>query len=247
MLAERCNIGPNSHVLDVGCGTGGNSAYLASKYGCRITGIDISDMMVEKARERAIEKEMEDLLDFRVDDAYNLDFPENNFDTVLTVFVSQFLDLDKAFPEFSRVLKSSGFLGINEMYRADYVPPEAIEKVDLSEQIFRELTRLPFSLRTPTEWETGFKNSKYTDVSVEHYTSYIDVKSGLDMIDELGGWMNLTSLLWETLSLGLKSKKIRQKYAEINKGKSVLLSDKIVSKYIGYVLGVGKKGVSITD
>jgi hypothetical protein len=159
------------------------------------------------------------------------------------VFVSQFLDLEKAFTEFCRVLKPGGYLGINEMYRADYVLPEAVDKVDMSEQIFRELTSLPFRLRTPADWENGFKDSNYTDVSVEAFTCYIDVKSGLGMIDELGGWMNLASLLWGTLSLGLKSKKIRQKYADINKGKRVLLSDKVVSKYIGYVLGVGKKRV----
>jgi len=44
---------------------------------------------------------------------------------MFTVFVSQFLDKQRAFPEFARVLKPQGYLGINEMYKADEIPPEA--------------------------------------------------------------------------------------------------------------------------
>jgi len=34
---------------------------------------------------------------------------------------------------------------------------------------------------------------------------------------------------------------IRKKYGDISKGKRVLINDKVTSKYIGYVLGVGRK------
>ena len=53
LLAERCMIDEHSHVLDVGCGTGGNSAYVVKKYGCKVTGIDISEIMIERANKRA--------------------------------------------------------------------------------------------------------------------------------------------------------------------------------------------------
>ena len=157
------------------------------------------------------------------------------------VFVSQFLDLGKAFPEFNRVLSSGGYLGVNEMYRADEVPDEAIDKVDMSEDVFRELTDLPFRLRSPTEWERGFHFAEFTEVDIETFSQYIDAKRGLGMINEMGGWMHLISLLWDVAVLGLRSKKIRQKYGEMNKGKRVMMRDKESSKYIGYVLGVGKK------
>jgi ubiquinone/menaquinone biosynthesis C-methylase UbiE len=241
LLAERCNIGPDSHVLDVGCGTGLNSVHLAKKYGCMVTGIDISEMMIEKANERVQENGLEDQLEFQVGDAYNLDFPDLHFDAILTVFVSQFLDLGKAFTEFYRVLSPGGYLGINEMYRADDVPEEALDKVDMSEQVFRDLTDLPFRLRSPTEWERGFHFAEFTDIDVETFSQNIDTKRGLDMISEMGGWSHLLSLLWDVAALGLKSGKIRQKYGEINKGKRVMMRDKESSKYIGYVLGVGKK------
>ena len=122
LLAQRCGIDENSHVLDVGCGTGENSVYLAEKYGCRVTGFDISERMVERANERAVSSGLEDRLSFSIGDAYDLDFPDGTFDVVMTVFVSQFLDLKWVFKEFRRVLKDGGWLGINEMYRQMMYP-----------------------------------------------------------------------------------------------------------------------------
>lgn len=241
LLAERCKIGPDSHILDIGCGTGGNSVHISEKYGCKVTGIDISELMIEKARERVDEKGMHDRLDFHVGDAYNLDYADEKFDTVLTVFVSQFIDLGKAFPEFYRVIKPGGYLGVNEMFRANDVPSEVVDRLDEGENIFRELTDLPFRLRSPSEWENWFKNANFVEVDVEPFTQYLDAVRGMEMIEEMGGWGHLASLLWEFISLGIKSGKIRKKYGAINKGKRVLTHDKVTSKYIGYVLGVGKK------
>ncbi|MGC9335395.1 MAG: SAM-dependent methyltransferase, partial [Anaerolineae bacterium] len=41
-IVELCHIGEGSYVLDVGCGAGATPAYLASKHGCRVVGVDIS-------------------------------------------------------------------------------------------------------------------------------------------------------------------------------------------------------------
>ena len=49
-LAELCEIGKNSKVLVAGCGTSGNSCYLAQTYCCHITGIDIAENMIKKAQ-----------------------------------------------------------------------------------------------------------------------------------------------------------------------------------------------------
>ena len=73
--------------------------------------------MVERAKDRTVSSSLENRVSFSVGDAYDIDFPDETFDVVMTVFVSQFLDLGKAFPEFRRVLKASGWLGINERAR----------------------------------------------------------------------------------------------------------------------------------
>jgi len=243
LLAERCGIGEDSHVLDVGCGTGSNAAYLVEHFGCQVTGVDISELMIDQANRRASGHELGDRLEFHVGDAYDLGFPDEGFDAVLTIFVSQFLDLERVFPGFMRVLKPGGYLGVNEMYRLGDVPSVDREKVDYAEEVFRDLTELPFSIRSPEIWEEGFRDVGFLEVSVESFSEFIDVRRGLDMIGDMGGWVNLLGLIWKTYSLALKSKKIRARYGKLNKGKHVMLSDKQTSKYFGYVLGVGRKPV----
>jgi SAM-dependent methyltransferase len=197
--------------------------------------------MIEQANFRAQKLGLTDRVSFEVADAYNLQYPESTFDTVITVFVSQFLDLEVSFPEFKRVLKKGGYLGVNEMYKADEIPVEAKEKVDYGEKVFKELTELPFNLRTPSDWDNGFMESGFENISIETKTDHLTPSRSLKIINELGGWHHLISLLWRVIKLGLRSEKIRTRYRKINRGKRVLIRDPTSNKYIGYVIGVGQK------
>ena len=70
-------------ILDVGCGIGGTSRYLASKFGSdtKVTGISISPKQIERATKLAQEKKL-DNVEFKVIDALNMSFPDNSFDVV---------------------------------------------------------------------------------------------------------------------------------------------------------------------
>jgi ubiquinone/menaquinone biosynthesis C-methylase UbiE len=240
-LAELCNINQESRVLAVGCGTGGNSCYLANRYGCTVVGIDIAEHMVAHANKRAEELGLTDRATFQVGDAYDLQFPDASFDAVITVFVSQFLDPDQAYPGFHRVLTPGGHLGINEMYRADDVPQEALARVEIGEEVFRELTELPFTLRGPSTWREAFQAAGFTDIAIEEYTNISQQSASLSMVEEFGGWGKLAGTLWEMLVIALRSKKMRQRFGKISRGKRVLLRDKVASKYIGYILCAGRR------
>ena len=240
-LAELCRIGENSRVLMVGCGTGGNSCYLAQTYGCHMIGIDVAEHMIQKAQRRAEELELTDRVSFQLGDAYNLEFRPESFDVVFTVFVSQFLDKERAFPEFVRVLEPEGYLGINEMYKADEIPPEAIDSVREGEQVFHELTELPFNLNSPTEWRRAFEAATLIDIVVEEYSGFGQQGTSLKMINEFGGWVKLIKTLGRMLLLAAKSKKIRSRFGKISRGKRLLLRDEVATEYIGYILVVGKK------
>jgi ubiquinone/menaquinone biosynthesis C-methylase UbiE len=240
-LAEMCHITKETKVLEVGCGTGGNACYLVEKYGCTVIGIDVAELMVKQAIKKAEERGLTDRVSFRVGDAYHLDFPDATFDAVLTVFVSQFLDPSRAYFEFHRVLRDDGCLGVNEMYRAENVPAETETRLEESEKTFRDLTDLPFTLRCPTTWRRAFESAGFTDVILEVHPNANESPYSEGVIKEFGGWVKFASTIWRVIVYALKSRKIRKKYASLSSAKQTMLRNKTTNRYIGYIIGVGRK------
>ncbi|WP_292380435.1 class I SAM-dependent methyltransferase [Methanosarcina sp. UBA289] len=97
----------------VGCGTGFSACYLAREIGCEVLVIDIEELSIEKAKEKAKRQKVSDKAKFRVGDAHALPFEAETFDALRTEFVSQFLDRERAFKEFARVLRPRAYVGIN--------------------------------------------------------------------------------------------------------------------------------------
>jgi SAM-dependent methyltransferase len=93
-------------VLEYGCGTGGNAFYLA-KRGARVTGIDISDVAVKQAEQRAAAEAITDI-NFEVMDAEDLKFGEGTFDLICGTAILHHLDLRSALASLARALKTSG-------------------------------------------------------------------------------------------------------------------------------------------
>ena len=240
-LAELCKITKNTRVLEVGCGTGTNACFLAKTYGCSIVGVDIAEYMVEYAQRRVEELGLTDLVSFKVGNAYSLEFPDDDFDVVLTVFVSQFLDPTRAFPEFFRVIKTGGHLGINEMYKADSIPADVMDRVNNGEKAFRELTELPFTLRSPATWRIVFESLGFSDVILEEHSNASEKPYAWSSVDSFGGWGVFLGTLWRIIVYMLRSSRMRERFIKIGKAKKVLIQDKTTSKYLGYILCVGRK------
>jgi ubiquinone/menaquinone biosynthesis C-methylase UbiE len=93
-----------TRVLEYGCGEGGYAFALAAE-GASVTGIDISEVRIEHARERS-----EGLagLSFEVMNAERLEFPDDTFDLICGAAILHHLDLDLALAEVSRTLKERG-------------------------------------------------------------------------------------------------------------------------------------------
>ena len=51
-LATLCCIREKSYVLDVACGTGETACFLAETFGCRMVGIDASDLQIKRAQRK---------------------------------------------------------------------------------------------------------------------------------------------------------------------------------------------------
>ena len=104
-FAEAILRAPSSlQVLEYGCGTGGHAFQLAER-GAFVTGIDISDVAVERARQQAGGSPG---LRFEVADAEALPFDDGTFDLVCGTSILHHLDLSKAIQEIRRVLKPGG-------------------------------------------------------------------------------------------------------------------------------------------
>ena len=79
-MAEAAALCPSLEVLDVGCGIGGPAVTLARRWGCRVTGITISEVGLELARRRAEEQGIADRVRFLHADGMDNGLPDASFD-----------------------------------------------------------------------------------------------------------------------------------------------------------------------
>ena len=240
-LAELCNINKNSIVLMAGCGNGFSACYLAKKIGCFVVGVDIASLSVENARQRSISDNVENMTEFIIGDAYNLPFRKDSFDFVITEFVSQFLDKDRAFSEFMRAVKVGGFLGINEMYRDNTIEPQLKTKIDEAETIFTEVTGLRFRMNTPDEWKHYFEEAGFSDIRIQQRRPFQKITDISSSIKAMGGIVKITCLIVSMLKYIILSKLIRKRFSRLDKGKRILFNNRPTRKHVGYILGIARK------
>lgn len=102
-------------ILDVCCGTGNFSLKLA-KMGCSVTGIDISERMLEAARQKALAQNLD--ITFIQADCLSVELPEAAFDSVLSMAGFEFLaDPKAAYLHLMKFLKPGGILVIGTIQK----------------------------------------------------------------------------------------------------------------------------------
>lgn len=119
-LTDQLGLGPDSHLLDIGCGLGGPARTAAARHGCRVSGIDLSEDYVRTAAALTRLVGLEDRTDWHHGSALALPWPAAHFDAAMTIHVGMNIaDKDRLFAEAARVLRPGARFGVYDVMRTD--------------------------------------------------------------------------------------------------------------------------------
>ena len=122
-IAAMLKVAPTDHLLDVGSGIGGPARYMAHRFGCRVTGIDLTAEYCEVARHLTRLLAMESQVEFELGDALAMPFADATFDGAYSMNVSMNI-ADKAalYGEVRRVLRPGSWLMLSELAKGPGAP-----------------------------------------------------------------------------------------------------------------------------
>jgi ubiquinone/menaquinone biosynthesis C-methylase UbiE len=118
-------VGPlgDWHVLDVGSGIGGPARFIADRYGCRVSGVDLTADYVETARTINAWVGLADRVDFRHASALATPFADATFDMAYMLHVGMNIaDKPALCAEVARVLKAGGAFAIYDVMKTGSAP-----------------------------------------------------------------------------------------------------------------------------
>jgi SAM-dependent methyltransferase len=114
-LADALPIREGQHIVDIGCGIGGPARYLAERFDCRVSGVDITKPFVDAANKITALLGMQARVELQLGDGNNLPYGDLAFDGGYTQHVTMNIE-DRAqfFSEAYRVLKPGAFFALTE-------------------------------------------------------------------------------------------------------------------------------------
>jgi SAM-dependent methyltransferase len=232
-LLEMLGIDSGKHVLDVGSGSGITAGLIVNEFGARVTGIDISPKMVEKARERAQKTGISDRTHFQVESVLDLPFDNSSFDAVIFESLLTILPGDPAtaLSEMVRVVRPGGKIGGNEATIDLKALPELESLLEGHPAIQR--TYSPTTLRDQFE-AAGLKDIQM-DIEDASQAPALDMSSALREIG-CGGLLSFfissyPKLAWKLITdtRFRQARRIDEQVTSLSK------------EYMGYALIVGQK------
>ncbi len=160
-LADQLPIKAGQHLLDIGCGVGGPARYLAQRFGCKVSGIDITPPFIEAAQGLTKLLHMEAQVALSLGDGNRLPYADATFDGAYTQHVTMNVaDRNGFFSEAYRVLKPGAFFALTEHGLGPTGSPHH---------------PLPWSedgsgayLKTPADTQRYLETAGFVDVTIEY-------------------------------------------------------------------------------
>lgn len=158
-LIQRAGFQASHEVLDVGCGVGTTAIEISQQYGCKVTALDISDLMLARATDNVRRAGAGQKVRVEKGDIMTLNFPSDTFSRVIAEAVTMFVDRPKAARELVRVCKPGGMVLATEfLWRR---PP-----TDEARQIFLGEICPGMSFDTLDDWVQIYRQAGLVDVRV---------------------------------------------------------------------------------
>ncbi|AIQ52480.1 class I SAM-dependent methyltransferase [Paenibacillus sp. FSL R7-0331] len=179
-LIGHSGLSSNSKVLEVACNMCTTSIQLAQQYHCQITGIDMDNRALDKARSNIQAAGLEGYIQVKQGNAMKLPFADNSFDVVINEAMLTMLNQnakEKAVAEYFRVLKPGGVLLTHDItFAKDNMADELAE---LRRTINVNVEPLPVS-----SWEGLFNAAGFH--KVDHSSGRMSLMSIKGMLRDEG-------------------------------------------------------------
>lgn len=221
----------NFRVLEVGCASGFTSCMIAKEYGCQVTGIDISEVLISKAQDRSNRMGLTNVL-FQVADATQLPFDDNSFDVVFGVaLLALMTKKEEVLQEFKRITKTGGSIGTLDLFAKDGARKEIVDSFSTS---MKTLLEYDVSIMDIHQWKSIFEKSGLADVHVEDY--YNDVL--LNTRKRSGTVKATLKMIYHMLINGAVRKRMMNL---MSLRKTAIMKDDEGFEHVGYLIFTGRK------
>ncbi|TCP18040.1 methyltransferase family protein [Nicoletella semolina] len=180
-LIANANFHSEKKVLEVACNMGTTAIQIAKQFGCQITGVDIDEEALKKAKVNINEQEVSDLVQVQRGNATRLPFEDNTFDIVINEAMLTMLPIEakeKAIREYFRVLKPNGLLLTHDvMLNREDNTQVVLDKL-------RNAINISVTPLTKAGWKNTFSNCGFRNV--ETFTGEMSLLSPKGLIHDEG-------------------------------------------------------------
>ncbi|MEZ4744532.1 MAG: methyltransferase domain-containing protein [Calditrichia bacterium] len=194
------NVQSPKNILDIGCGIGGSSLYLAEKFGARVTGITLSPYQVNRATERAAAAGMSEKVRFQVADALNPPFENGQFDLLWSLESGEHMpEKEKFIQKCYDLLKPGGTFLMATWCHRNLPPALSDDEQELLNRIYN-VYHLPYILSI-NEYAQIAENIGFTNIETTDWSDAV-APFWNAVVKSVFRWDSITGLVqsgWSTI------------------------------------------------